>query len=106
VDWNREVAEARGIDVSSVVTVVDVVAPHDGDGLTVQPEISPQERLLAFLKANPGAEQATIKKSVKARWQEVRRSLTELFQKGQVKRDGAGTRNSGYRYSVQDGNKQ
>ena len=105
-DWNQEIAISRGLihdgTVSGVGSEKGIAEPHDGDGLTVMPVDSATSRLLEFLKANPGAEQATIKKSVKARWQDVRKALSEFCRRGVVSKSGAGTRNSGFRYSVKD----
>src|SRR5690349_14777908 len=100
-DWSRENAEARGIDVSGPGAVT--ATPHAGDGLTVLSDDSAKLRLIEFLKANPGAEQATIKKGVRARWQDVRHALTELLKLGALHKAGKGTRNDGFRYSVRDG---
>src|SRR6266853_1524089 len=95
-DWNLEYAQARGIEVADSVTVVtDVTHTEEGEGA--------QKHLLSFLKEHPNAEQKEIKQGVRARWQDVRRALTDQLKLGAVSKSGAGTRNSGYRYSVRDG---
>src|SRR5258706_840625 len=95
-DWNTEFAVALG--------KLPEGAEHLTEPVTlvtdVTHESNPKARLLAFLSANPDAEQATIKKGVKARWQDVRRALTDLLELGAVSRRGSGKRNSGYRYTV------
>ena len=84
---------ANPISTGIVTPVTDVT--HSGVR-----ERDAKDSLLDFLKSHPNAKQREIKNGVRARWQEVRRKLTELVGLGVVQRDGAGTRSEPHRYKV------
>jgi hypothetical protein len=88
-----EQALALGVGIvadQSVARVAQVADSGDKAG----------DSLLTFLKSHPNALQDEIKKGVRVRWQAVRHKLTELVGLGVVKREGAGARGEGFRYSV------
>lgn len=56
------------------------------------------ERIIEYLKGNPGAEQSDIKEGVEGRWTVVRNALTELVKSGRVSKTGAGKKGDAHKY--------
>jgi len=57
-----------------------------------------KDRLIAFLKGNPGTDREGIKEGVEGRWAIVQAALSELVKTGGLRRDGSGKKGDPFKY--------